>query len=54
MNDFRRGLINGYRVEWIGEERVRIVTTRKLLVMRTIINRTLGVVRADGEWQIVW
>jgi len=52
--DFRRGLLSGYRIDWIGEERAKIVTTKKLLIMRTLISRTLGVVRMGREWRIVW
>ena len=52
--DFRRGLLNGYKIDWIGEERARITTTKRLLVMRTLINRTLGVIRIGKEWLIVW
>jgi hypothetical protein len=52
--DFRRGLLSGYRIGWIGEERVKITTTKKMLVMRTLISKTLGVVRTGKEWLIVW
>ncbi|MCL2767490.1 MAG: hypothetical protein FWE49_02005 [Synergistaceae bacterium] len=52
--DFRRGLLRGYKIDWIGEERAKITTTKKLLIMRTLINRTLGVVRTGREWRIVW
>lgn len=53
-NDIRRGLLSGYKIDWIGEERAKITTTKKLLVMRTLISRTLGVVRTGKEWRIVW
>jgi hypothetical protein len=52
--EFRRGLLSGYKIEWIGEERAKIVTTKKLLIIRTLISRTLGVVRMGREWRIVW
>jgi hypothetical protein len=52
--DFRKGLLSGYKIDWVGEERARITTTKKLLVMRTLINRTLGVIRIGKEWLIVW
>ncbi|MCL2146309.1 MAG: hypothetical protein FWH52_00755 [Synergistaceae bacterium] len=52
--DFRRGLLSGYKIDWVGEERARVTTTKRLLVMRTLINRTLGVVRIGKEWLIVW
>ena len=52
--DFRRGLLSGYKINWLGEERARITTTKRLLVMRTLINRTLGVIRIGKEWLIVW
>ena len=52
--DFRRGLLSGYKIDWVGEERAKITTTKKLLVMRTLISKTLGVVRIGKEWLIVW
>jgi len=54
LTDFRRGLLSGYRIDWLGEERAKVTTTKKLLVMRTLINKTLGVVRMGREWRIVW
>lgn len=53
-NDFRRGLLSGYKIDWIGEERAKVTTTKKLLVMRTLVSRALGVVRMGKEWRIVW
>lgn len=54
LSDFRRGLMSGYKINWVGDERAKIITTKRLLVMRTLISRTLGVRREDRDWRIVW
>lgn len=54
LADVRRGLLRGYKIEWVGDERAKILTTKKLLIMRTLIGKTVGVVRAGNEWRIVW
>ena len=53
-SDFRSGLKGEYRIEWIGEERARVITNRRMLMFRTLVTRTLGVVREGSSWKIVW
>ncbi|MBR1671332.1 MAG: hypothetical protein IJ702_00200 [Fretibacterium sp.] len=53
-SDFRAGLKGEYRIEWIGEERARVVTDRRLLMFRSLVTRTLGVVREGSSWKVVW
>ena len=53
-SDLRAGLRDNYRIEWIGEERARVVTDRRLLMFRSLLTRTLGVVREGSSWKIVW
>ena len=52
--DFRAGLRDGYRIDWVGEERARVITDRRLLMFRSLVTRTLGVVRERSDWKIVW
>lgn len=51
---FRAGLKSDYRIDWIGEERAKVITTRKTLVFRSVVTRTLGVMREGSSWRIVW
>ena len=52
--DLRRGLKGNYRIEWIGEERAKVIVTHQTLVFRSLSTRTLGVVREASSWKIVW
>ena len=52
--DFRAGLKDGYRIDWVGEERARVITDRRFLVFRSLVVRTLGVTREGSSWKIVW
>lgn len=52
--DFRAGLKGGYRIDWIGEERAKVITDRRFLMFRSLVVRTLGVVREDSAWKVVW
>lgn len=54
LADIRRGMLSSYKIDWLGEERAKISTTKKLLIMRTLISKTLGVVRMGNEWRVVW
>ncbi|MBQ3449991.1 MAG: hypothetical protein IJG34_08875 [Synergistaceae bacterium] len=51
---FRSGLKSDYRIDWVGEERAKVITTRKTLVFRSVVTRTLGVTREGSSWRIVW
>ncbi|MCR5346287.1 MAG: hypothetical protein K6E38_00750 [Fretibacterium sp.] len=53
-SDFRAALKGEYRIDWIGEERARVITTRRVLMFRSLITRTLGVVREGSSWKVVW
>ncbi len=50
----RQGLKGDYRIDWIGEERAKVITTRKTLVFRQVVTRTLGVTREGSSWRVVW
>ena len=50
----RQGLKSDYRIDWIGEERAKVITTRKTLVFRSVITRTFGVTREGSSWRVVW
>ncbi|MBQ3345946.1 MAG: hypothetical protein IJG51_01380 [Synergistaceae bacterium] len=54
-SDIRAGIKGGdYKVDWVGEERAKVITTRKTLVFRSVSSRTLGVTREGSSWKIVW
>ncbi|MCR4818610.1 MAG: hypothetical protein K5841_06605 [Fretibacterium sp.] len=53
-SDFRSGLKGEYRIEWIGEERARVITDRRILMFRSLVTRTLGVIREGSSWKVVW
>lgn len=53
-SDFRAMLKGEYRINWIGEERAKIVGDKKVLMFKTLVSRTLGVVRENSSWKIVW
>ncbi len=53
-NDMREGLKGDYRIDWIGEERAKVIVTRKNLVFKSLSARTLGVTREGSSWKIVW
>ena len=51
----REGLKKGdYKIDWIGEERAKIITTQKTLFVKNVITRTLGITREGSSWKIVW
>ncbi|MBQ7544269.1 MAG: hypothetical protein IJT02_04920 [Synergistaceae bacterium] len=50
----RQGLKSDYRIDWIGEERAKVITTRKTLVFKQVLTRTLGVTREGSSWRVVW
>ena len=53
-SDMREGLKGDYRLDWIGEERARVIVTRKNLVFKSVSQRTLGITREGSSWRIVW
>lgn len=54
-SDIRAGIKGGdYRIDWVGEERAKVITTRKTLVFRSVSTRTLGVTREGSSWRVVW
>ena len=53
-SDFRAGLKDGYRIDWVGEERARVTTDRRFLMFRSLVVRTLGVTREGSSWRVVW
>lgn len=52
--EFRAGLKEEYRTEWIGEERAKVITDRRVLMFRSLVTRTLGIVREGMAWKVVW
>ncbi|MBQ4419043.1 MAG: hypothetical protein II870_05345 [Synergistaceae bacterium] len=53
-SDFRAMLKGEYKINWIGEERAKIVGDKKVLMFKTLVSRTFGVVRENSSWKIVW
>jgi hypothetical protein len=53
-SDFRGALRDGYTIDWLGVERAKIVAAKRVLLIRTLVSRTLGVVREESDWKIVW
>ena len=53
-SDMRSGLKGEYRINWIGEERAKVITTHKSLIFKSVSTRTLGVTREGSSWKIVW
>ena len=52
--DFRAGLKSGYRIDWLGEERAKVIADRRFLMFRSLVVRTLGIVREESSWKVVW
>lgn len=53
-SDIRAGLKSDYRIDWVGEERAKIITTHKTLFFKSVATRTLGITREGGSWKIIW
>ena len=54
-SDFRANLKKGnYKIDWVGEERAKVVVTQKALFIKSLISKTLGVTREGSSWKIVW
>ena len=54
-SDIRAGIKGGdFRIDWLGEERAKVITVRKTLVFRSVSTRTLGITREGSSWRVVW
>ena len=54
-SNIRSGIKRGdYRIDWIGEERAKIITTHKTLFVKSVATQTIGVTREGSSWKIVW
>lgn len=54
-SDIRAGIKGGdVRIDWLGEERAKIITTHKTLIFRSVSTRTIGVTREGSSWRVVW
>ena len=54
-SDFRANLKKDkYRIDWVGEERAKIIVTQRTLFVKSLISKTLGVTREGSSWKIVW
>ena len=54
-SDFRANLKKeNYRIDWVGEERAKIIVTQRALFIKSLITKTLGVTREGSSWKIVW
>ena len=54
-SDFRANLKKeNYRIDWVGEERAKIIVTQRALFIKSLISKTLGVTREGSSWKIVW
>ena len=53
-SELRAALKGEYRIEWLGEERARVIANRRMLMFRSLVTRTLGVIREGSSWKIVW
>lgn len=52
--EFRAAIKDGYKIEWIGDDRAKITAIKRVLMIRSLVGRTLGVVREKSSWKIVW
>jgi len=50
----RSSLREGYKIQWLDEERVRIVTAQRMLLFRTLRSKLLSVGREDTLWKVSW
>ena len=54
-SDFRAALKKGkFRIDWVGEERAKVIVTQRTLFIKSLISKTLGVTREGSSWKIVW
>ncbi len=53
--DFIANLRKGkFRIDWVGEERAKVIVTQRALFIKSLISKTLGVTREGSSWKIVW
>lgn len=53
--DFIANLKKGkFRIDWIGEERAKVIVTQRALFIKSLITKTLGVTREGSSWKIIW
>ncbi|MFA7620536.1 MAG: hypothetical protein WCY56_01685 [Aminobacteriaceae bacterium] len=50
----RASLKEGYKVQWMDEGHVRVVTAQRMLLFRTLRSKVLTVEREDTLWKVVW
>ena len=54
-SDFRANLKKGnFKIDWLGEERAQVIVTQRALFIKSLITKTLGVIREGSSWKIVW
>ena len=54
-SDFRANLKKGnFNIDWVGEERAKVIVTQRALFIKSLITKTLGVTREGSSWKIVW
>lgn len=53
-SDFRAALKGDYKIDWVGEERAKIIGDRKVLMFKSLVTRTLGITRENSSWKVVW
>lgn len=54
-SDFRANLKkNNFKIDWVGEERAKVIVTQRVLFVKSLISKTLGVRREGSSWKIVW
>ena len=52
--DFRTALRGGYTVDWLSSDQAKIVVVKRMLIIRTLLSKTLGVTREEAAWKIIW
>lgn len=50
----RNSLREGYKIQWMDDSRVRIVTAQRMLLFRTLRSKVLTVDREDTIWRVSW
>jgi hypothetical protein len=52
--DFKAALRDGYTIDWQDNDRAKVVAVRRVLLIRSLTSRVLGVAREGSAWKIVW
>lgn len=50
----RPSLKEGYKIQWMEEGRVRVVTAQRMLLFRTLRSKVLGIDRENSLWRLTW